>query len=70
MAAWVSRPMLIPKSSESFPRARSRPLIQIDEETVTVAQMIEYLRRRLSLEERPVHLRQMLRAIESRQAFV
>ena len=32
--------------------------------------MIEYLRRRLSLEERPVHLRQMLRAIESRQALV
>src|ERR1051325_8215314 len=51
-------------------RARSRPLIQIDEETVTVAQMIEYLRRRLSLEERPVHLRQMLGAMESRQALV
>ena len=61
---------LVKTFQQILERARSRPLIQIDEETVTVAQMIEYLRRRLSLEERPVHLRQMLRAIESRQALV
>jgi segregation and condensation protein A len=61
---------LVKTFQQILERARSRPLIQIDEETVTVAQMIEYLRRRLSLEERPVHLRQMLGAIESRQALV
>jgi segregation and condensation protein A len=51
-------------------RARNRPMIQVDEETVTVGQMIEYLRRRLSLEDRPIRLKQMLRNVESRQALV
>jgi segregation and condensation protein A len=51
-------------------RARSRPMIEVDEETVTVGQMIDYLRRRLSLEDRPVRLKQMLRNVESRQALV
>ena len=51
-------------------RARSRPLLQVDEETVTIAQMIDYLRRRLSLEDRPIRLKQMLANIESRQALI
>ncbi len=51
-------------------RMRNRPMIQVDEETVTVGQMIEYLRRRLSMEERPIRLKQMLRNVESRQALV
>ena len=51
-------------------RARNRPMIQVDEETVTVGQMIEHLRRRLALEDRPIRLKQMLRNVESRQALV
>jgi segregation and condensation protein A len=51
-------------------RARSRPLLEVNEDTVTVEQMITYLRRRLSLEDRPVRLKQMLRNVESRQALV
>jgi segregation and condensation protein A len=51
-------------------RARNRPLINVDEETVTVGQMIDYLRRRLALEERPIRLKQMLANVESRQALV
>ena len=51
-------------------RARSRPMIEVDEDTVTVGQMIEYLRRRLSLEERPVRLKQLLRNVNSRQTLV
>src|SRR6266699_3063531 len=50
--------------------ARSRPLIQVDEETVTVGQMIEYLQRRLALEDRPLSLKQILRNVDSRQALV
>lgn len=61
---------LVKTFQQILERARTRPLIQVDEETVTVAQMIEYVRRRLSLEDRPVRLKQMLRAIESRQALV
>ena len=51
-------------------RARSRPIIQVDEEAVTVGQMIDYLRRRLALEERPVRLMQLLRNVNSRNALV
>jgi segregation and condensation protein A len=51
-------------------RARTRPVLEVDEETVTVGQMIKYLRQRLNLEEKPVRLKQMLRHIESRQALV
>jgi segregation and condensation protein A len=51
-------------------RLRSRPMIQVDEETVSVSQMIVYLRRRLSLEERPIRLKQMLSTVQSRQALV
>ncbi len=51
-------------------RLRTRPMLQVDEETVTVAQMIDYLRRRLTVEDRPIRLKQLLRNIESRQALV
>ncbi len=37
-------------------RAKSRPILQMDEESVTVTQMIDYFRRRLLLEDRPVRL--------------
>jgi segregation and condensation protein A len=44
--------------------------LNVDEETVTVGQMIDYLRRRLSLEDRPIRLKQLLRNVESRSALV
>jgi len=37
---------------------------------VTVGQMIDYLRRRLSLEDRPIRLKQVLMRVQSRQALV
>ncbi|HZS28734.1 MAG TPA: segregation/condensation protein A [Candidatus Angelobacter sp.] len=51
-------------------RARSRPLLQVDEETVTVSQMIDYMRRRLLLEERPIRLKQLLQHTQSRRTLV
>jgi segregation and condensation protein A len=51
-------------------RARKRPSFDVDEEAVTVSQMIDYVRRRLSLEERPVRLKHMLRSLHSRSALV
>ena len=51
-------------------RAKSRPLLQVDEETVTVGQMIDYVRRRLVLEDKPVRLKQILRNVNSRQALI
>ncbi len=51
-------------------RARSRPTFDVAEENVTVAQMIDYVRRRLALEDRPVRLKQLLRSLNSRAALV
>ncbi len=51
-------------------RAKERPVLAVDEDSVTVAQMIEYLRRRLTMEDRPVRLKQVLRALQSRHALV
>ena len=61
---------LVKTFQQILDRARNRPMIQVDEETVTVGQMIEYLRRRLALEDRPIRLKHMLRNVESRQALV
>ena len=61
---------LVKTFQQILDRARNRPMIQVDEESVTVGQMIEYLRRRLSLEDRPIRLKQMLRNVESRQTLV
>src|SRR5246500_795433 len=61
---------LVKTFQQILDRSRSRPILQVDEETVTVGQMIDYLRRRLSLEDKPVRLKQVLRNIESRQALV
>jgi len=51
-------------------RARNRPILEVDDETVTVGQMIQYLHRRLTIEERPIRLKQMLQNVPSRQALV
>ena len=56
--------------ADSGPGAAASPSFNVDEETVTVSQMIEYVRRRLSLEDRPVRLKQLLRNMRSRSALV
>src|SRR5213595_2023982 len=61
---------LVKTFQQMLERVRSRPILQVDEETVTVSQMIDYLRRRLSLEERPLRLKQILQSVQSRTALV
>ena len=61
---------LVKTFQQIMERARTRPVIQVDEDGVTVSQMIDYLRRRLSLEEKPLRLKQLLRNVNSRQALV
>jgi len=61
---------LVKTFQQVLDRVRTRPVLNIDEETVTVGQMIDYLRRRLSLEDRPIRLKQLLMRIPSRQALV
>jgi segregation and condensation protein A len=51
-------------------RAKNRPVIQVNEETVTVAQMVEFYRRRLLMEDRPIRLKRILQNVQSRHALV
>ena len=61
---------LVKTFQQVLERVRTRPVLNVDEETVTVGQMIDYLHRRLSLEERPIRLKQLLMRVPSRQALV
>jgi segregation and condensation protein A len=61
---------LVKTFQQILDRARSRPILEVDEDTVTVGQMIQYLHRRMTLEDRPIRLKQMLRNVPSRQALV
>jgi segregation and condensation protein A len=61
---------LVKTFQQILERARTRPILEVDEETVTVGQMIQYLHKRLSLEDRPIRLKQMLRNLPSRPALV
>src|SRR5712691_6011490 len=61
---------LVKTFQQILDRARARPILQVDEEGVTVGQMIDYLRRRLMLEDRPIRLKQLLRNVNSRQTLV
>jgi segregation and condensation protein A len=51
-------------------RLRERPVINVDEESVTVAQMIDYVKRRLLMEDRPVSLRRLLHSTHSERALI
>jgi segregation and condensation protein A len=51
-------------------RAAKRPILQVNEEAVTVGQMINYVRQRLLLEDRPVRLKRLLGNMNSRNALV
>ena len=61
---------LVKTFQQVLERVRTRPVLNVNEETVTVGQMIDYLRRRLSLEDRPIRLKQLLMRVQSRQALV
>ncbi|MCL2660714.1 MAG: segregation/condensation protein A [Acidobacteriaceae bacterium] len=55
---------------EILERIRNRPVLDVDEESVTVAQMIEYVKRRLMMEERPVSLRRLLHNTHTERALI
>lgn len=55
---------------EILERARKRPVIDLEEDTATVGQMIQFLSRRLSIEDKPVALRSLLSNTRSEKALV
>jgi segregation and condensation protein A len=55
---------------EILERARNRPVIDVEEDTVTVSQMIQFLARRLTMEDKPVALRRLLSHTRSERALI
>ena len=51
-------------------RLRARPVLNVDEESVTVAQMIDFVKRRLLLEDKPVSLRRLLHNSHTERAVI
>ena len=51
-------------------RLRERPVLDVNEDTVTVAQMIDFVKNRLMMEDRPVSLRRLLHSTHSERALI
>jgi segregation and condensation protein A len=51
-------------------RARNRPILDVEEDAVTVSQMIQFLARRLTMEDKPVALRRLLSHTRSERALI
>jgi len=51
-------------------RARNRPVINVEEDSVTVGQMIQFLARRLSIEDKPIALRRLLSHTRSEKSLI
>ena len=51
-------------------RARKRPVFNVQDDAVTVGQMIQFLSRRLTMEDRPIGLRKLLAHTKSERALV
>jgi segregation and condensation protein A len=51
-------------------RARNRPVLDVEEDSVTVGQMIRFLGRRLAMEDKPVSLSRLLSQTRSEKALI
>ena len=51
-------------------RARNRPVLELEEDGATVGQMIDFVRRRLVMEDRPVALSKLLANTRSRSSLI
>jgi segregation and condensation protein A len=55
---------------EVLTRLKERPVLNVDEESVTVAQMLDYVKRRMVMEDGPVSLRKLLHSTHSERALI
>jgi len=51
-------------------RVKTKPVLEVSEETVTVSQMVSYFRRRLVMEDRPIRLKRLLQHLHTRNALI
>src|SRR5271166_2101546 len=55
---------------EILERAKNRPILDVEEDTATVGQMIDFIRRRLVMEDRPIALSKLLASTKSRASLI
>ncbi len=55
---------------EVLRRLKERPALDVDEDAVTVAQMIDYVKQQMVMEDKPVSLRRMLRHTHTERAVI
>src|SRR5580698_5546610 len=55
---------------EILERLKSRPVLDVEEDAVTVGQMIDYMRRRLVMEDKPIALSKLLATTKSERALI
>ncbi len=63
-------PDLVRVFRDILDRLRTRPVLDVQEDSITVGQMIDYVRRRLLMEDRPVALSRMLSSTRSERALI
>jgi segregation and condensation protein A len=63
-------PDLVRVFQDILNRLRERPVHNVDNESVTVGQMIDFLKRRLLMEDRPISLRRLLHNTRSESALI
>lgn len=61
---------LVKTFREVLERLKSKPVLKLDEENISVGSMIDYVRRRMLLEDKPLKLKQVLRHLNSQRALV
>lgn len=61
---------LVKTFQELLERLKARPVLDVDEDNVSVGSMIDYVRRRMMLEEKPIRLKQVFRHLNSQRALV
>jgi len=61
---------LVKTFQQLLERIKEKPVFNVDEENVSVGSMIEYVRRRMMLEEKPIQLKHVFKHLGSQRALV
>jgi segregation and condensation protein A len=61
---------LVKTFRELLGRIKERPVLSVDEDNISVGTMIDYVRRRMMLEEKPIRLKHVFKHLNSNRALV
>lgn len=61
---------LVKTFRELLERIKSRPVLKVDEDNISVGSMIDYVRRRMIVEDKPIRLKYVFKHLNSQSALV